>query len=294
MDVNDAADRLYGLRPEEFTAARNEQAAALKKDGDRALAGQISALRRPSLSAWACNLLVREQPDEVAHLVTLGKQLRQAHQDLDGGQLRELSDRQRRLVGALTRQAVQLAAEAGHQLGDSARREIEESLHAVLADSDAARTWAEGRLAKPLSGPTGFPGVAPETTPGRAKTPPAARTAASDRRSSDDAQEHRRQQQERARQEADDAQSTFRARQEEAEAAAGAAEDAAGKTGQAEERATDLADQLKRAQQEQSRARKHERDAKGAARDAEREMREARRLAETAAARLQRLTEDDG
>ncbi|MGW8889391.1 hypothetical protein [Streptomyces sp. NPDC055749] len=44
MDVNDVADQLYGLRPEEFTAARNEQAAAVKKDGDRVLAGQISNL----------------------------------------------------------------------------------------------------------------------------------------------------------------------------------------------------------------------------------------------------------
>ncbi len=42
------------------------------------------------LSAWASNLLVREQPDEVQRLVHLGEALRQAHQDLDGEQLREL------------------------------------------------------------------------------------------------------------------------------------------------------------------------------------------------------------
>ncbi|MGW8889392.1 hypothetical protein [Streptomyces sp. NPDC055749] len=230
----------------------------------------------------------------MAPLVTLGEQLRQAHQDLDGRQLRELSVQQRRLVGALSRQAVQLAAESGHQLGDGARREIEETLHAVLADSEAARAWAEGHLAKPLRGPTGFPGVAPGTTPERAKTPAAARKPAAARRGSDDAQERRRRQLERARQVADDAQSTLRARQEEAETAARAAEDTARRTEQAEERATDLAEQLKRAEQEQSRAHKHEREAKDAVRDADRDVREAQRLAETAAAHLQRLTEDDG
>ncbi|MGV9626683.1 hypothetical protein ACWDTB_08880, partial [Streptomyces sp. NPDC003487] len=128
MDLDTVADELYGLRPEDFTAARNARAAEARKAGDRALAGEIARLRRPSLSAWAGNLLVRERPDAVAPLLELGEGLRQAHRELDGGRLRELTRRQGSLVSALARQARQLAAEApglpprARDLGDAARR----------------------------------------------------------------------------------------------------------------------------------------------------------------------------
>lgn len=91
MDLDAVADELYGLRPEDFTAARAARVAAARTAGDRALAERIGKLRRPSLSAWASNLLVREQPEQIEPLLKLGEALRQAHQDLDGAQLRALS-----------------------------------------------------------------------------------------------------------------------------------------------------------------------------------------------------------
>ncbi|MFV0138119.1 hypothetical protein ACLGIH_34035 [Streptomyces sp. HMX87] len=64
MDLETVSDELYGLRPGDFTAARNERAKAARSAGDRELAEQIRRLRRPTLAAWAGNLLVRQQPDE--------------------------------------------------------------------------------------------------------------------------------------------------------------------------------------------------------------------------------------
>ncbi|NYV73344.1 hypothetical protein HW445_03205, partial [Streptomyces sp. UH6] len=136
MDYDAVADELYGARPEEFTAVRDERAARARKEGDRELAARIKALRRPSLSAWACNLLVRERREETRPLLRLGEALRQAHLDLDGAALRELSRQQHLLVAALARQAVELTERAGHRVGEGAREEVEATLRAVLADPD--------------------------------------------------------------------------------------------------------------------------------------------------------------
>ena len=124
-------------------------------------------MRKPSLAAWVSNLLVRSSPGEVEPLLRLGEGLRQAHQDLDGTQLRELSRRQHALIRALSLQARQLAKEAGHPIGESVQREVENTLRAVLADPEAAEAWAGGRLAKPLSAAVGFPSAAEGARPQR-------------------------------------------------------------------------------------------------------------------------------
>lgn len=173
MDYDSVADELYALRPEEFTAARASAMASARTAGDRELAERIRALRKPSLAAWVSNLLVRSSPGEVEPLLRLGEGLRQAHQDLDGTQLRELSRRQHALIRALSLQARQLAKEAGHPIGESVQREVENTLRAVLADPEAAEAWAGGRLAKPLSAAVGFPSAAEGARPQRpAPLPP--------------------------------------------------------------------------------------------------------------------------
>jgi hypothetical protein len=62
VDLDEAAGELYGLPPEEFTAARKEREAAARGDGDRELARAIAGLGKPSTAAWVCNLLVRARP----------------------------------------------------------------------------------------------------------------------------------------------------------------------------------------------------------------------------------------
>ncbi|MEU6706017.1 hypothetical protein [Streptomyces wuyuanensis] len=160
MDLDSVADELYGLPPERFVEARGRRAAAARKAGDRALAGRITALRRPTLSAWAGNLLVRSEPDRAAELLRLGEGLRQAVQELDRDRMRELGTRRNRLVGALSRHVGELAGKAGRPLGETTLREVESTLQAVLADSGAAEEWATGRLARPLAPPVGFTGAA--------------------------------------------------------------------------------------------------------------------------------------
>ncbi|MEU3556340.1 hypothetical protein [Streptomyces fragilis] len=165
MDLDAVAQELYGTLPETITRMRDERAARARAEGDRELAKRIKALRKPTLSAWACNLLVRERKEETEPLLRLGEALRQAHLDLDGGVLRDLSRQQHLLVSALARQAVELTAAAGHRVGEGAREEVEGTLRAVLADPGAAAAWAEGRLTGPLTATPGFGAVPAGGTP---------------------------------------------------------------------------------------------------------------------------------
>lgn len=289
MDYDSVADELYALRPEEFTAARASAMATARTAGDRELAERIRTLRRPSLAAWVSNLLVRSSPEEVEPLLRLGEGLRQAHQDLDGVQLRELSRRQHALIRALSLQARQLAKEAGHPIGESVQREVENTLHAVLADPEAARAWAGGRLAKPLSAAVGFPAVAEDVRPQR----PASAPAPAPSRPGGKASEQRRRRLDRARKDAEAAERAVRELQGEAEAAGRAAAEAKRQVDGAQQRVEELAGELERARSEHQQARFAERTAREEARTADRRVREAGRKAATAAAQLERLTPPD-
>jgi hypothetical protein len=151
VDLDDVAEELYRLPPEEFIAARREREAQARAAGDRALAADIAALAKPSTAAWVSNLLAREQPEEIAGLVELGGLLREAQENLAGDELRALDVQRRQLVAALTRQARSLAYQQGHQVTTTVATQIEETLRAAMTDPDAGEALTAGRLTTALS-----------------------------------------------------------------------------------------------------------------------------------------------
>ena len=72
MDPEEGIDGLFGLPPEEFIAARDQLARQLKAGGDAAGAKRVSALRRPTVAAWAVNQAARERPELVRELLEAG------------------------------------------------------------------------------------------------------------------------------------------------------------------------------------------------------------------------------
>ncbi|MFG2007063.1 hypothetical protein ACGFNU_48740 [Spirillospora sp. NPDC048911] len=149
MDLSSAARELYGVPPPEFVAKRKELARRAKEAGDAGLAKEIGALRRPTLPAWAVNLLPREASDELGELLDTGADLRAAW--ASGGHLGELEQRRSELIARLVRTTKRLAGEAGNPLRDQAGREVEETLLAATVDEDVAEEVREGRLAQPRS-----------------------------------------------------------------------------------------------------------------------------------------------
>ena len=294
MDLDAVADELYGLRPEEFTAARNERVAAARSAGDRALADAIGKLRRPSLSAWASNTLVRAERDQVEPLVGLGEALRQAHRDLDPGQLRDLVHQQRLLIGALTREAARLAADAGHSLGQDAQREVQDTLQAVLADEEAARQWASGRLTKPLTPTAAFPAVTSGAAPPRRAEKPdrAKRPAPAEDKKKSAADQRRRRELAEARKAAEEADRERAARASEAEEAARRADEIKEKVAELRDRVESLSEELKEADANLAQARSDDRTVRDEVRAAERRVRDADRAAQKAARRVEELSAD--
>ncbi|MEU7017213.1 hypothetical protein [Streptomyces sp. NPDC046385] len=289
MDVEMIADELYGLTPNQFTAARDAYVAEARKAKDPAAAKAIAALRRPVAAAWAANLLARQQPQETARFLTLGENLREAHRTLDAEQLRTASRQQHQLVTTLARTAAALAGEAGQPVSDTVLQAIEQILHGVLAHPDVARQWAAGRLVRVPEATVDFTAIAPETAPPRPApaASPAKRTRPNQRQRHDD--DARLRDLERARTAAAQADTeAARCEQElrearEAESATRALAEEAGK------RVRRLEHDLRTARQEQQQSVAASAQAREALKAAERAAREARRAAERSHGEAERL-----
>lgn len=139
---------LYALDPGEFTAARDAAVKQAKADGDRALATELAALRRPTVAAHAVNALVRAEPDLLVQLVDLGQALAEAQRDGAGEELKALGAQRRQLVEAVADRAGQAT---GKRLTPAARDEVVGTLEAALADPRSAEAVRSGRLTRALS-----------------------------------------------------------------------------------------------------------------------------------------------
>jgi hypothetical protein len=148
-DFDEVAAQLYGAPPEEFTAARTEAVKAARAAGDRDLAREIGALRRPTVGAWLVNLLAHRRPDLIGDLLALGTAMRTAQRNLRGDELRELSVRRKAMVTSLAREARALAVAEGRGVRDTLPLpEVETTLVAALADDEVAEQVRLGRLVK--------------------------------------------------------------------------------------------------------------------------------------------------
>lgn len=180
-ELDRVADELYALPPEEFTAARDRFVKEARGSGHAALAGQVRALRKPTLGAWAVNSLARQRPEDLGQLLDLGAALREAQATLHGDELRRLSAQRGQVVSALARAATDLVAAGGKQATAAVVREVEQTLEAALADPEAAEEVRQGRLTSALSyagfGTPAEPGAVPKRAT-RPAEPQATRTAA--------------------------------------------------------------------------------------------------------------------
>ena len=132
----DAAAELYEADPDGFTERRAELAAAARNAGEPAVAKQITALRKPTRSAWVVNRLVRSDPEVRSRLDALAADLRAAAGSADGGRIRELTAARARLVDELTRAALRVSELPAPPA--ALREEVTATLDAAIADPEVA------------------------------------------------------------------------------------------------------------------------------------------------------------
>lgn len=151
---------LFELPPEGFTEARDRLARDLRDDGDADAAARVRKLKRPSVAAWALNLLVRRHRDEVEELIAAGERLREAQRSVLQGaareSLREASSDRRRLTDALVDRAREVLTEAGHSSSRTHLDRVEQTLQAAALSEEAAEELRRGMLERELEPPGGF------------------------------------------------------------------------------------------------------------------------------------------
>lgn len=151
LSLDAVADDLYGGDPADFVARRDAAAKAARAAGDRALAGEIAKLRRPSLAAWYVNVAARASLVSLVEWLALGEDLRAAQTALDGARVRDLSGRRTKLEARVVGDLVAHLGALGVTASGAALDEVRTTLRAALADPAASAAVASGRLTRALS-----------------------------------------------------------------------------------------------------------------------------------------------
>jgi hypothetical protein len=138
---------LYALRPEEFVQARDARSAELASVNGP-LAREIQKLRKPTTAAWALNLLVRTNSEDVGQLVGLGAAFRDAQTTFSAEQLQQLEPQRRQILQAITQYAREAAEDAGQPLSDTIAADVDETLRAAMADEAAGTALTTGLLVR--------------------------------------------------------------------------------------------------------------------------------------------------
>ncbi|APX01469.1 hypothetical protein [Arthrobacter sp. QXT-31] len=149
-ELERAAQALYALPFDEFVAARTA-AAKDAATSNKPLAQAIRSLPKPSVAAWAVNMLAHHHPGAVQQLRTLGQTMQEAQASLDAAALRELAKERRKLLGSAVGEARLAAEEQGRKVSDPVATEVEETLRAATADLAAAAAVESGLLLHGLS-----------------------------------------------------------------------------------------------------------------------------------------------
>jgi hypothetical protein len=170
-------DGLYALPLAQFTKARNDLAARLRKAHQDDVAAAVRALKKPSTVAWVANSLAREQPKQVDALLQAADQLRDAQQRSLGGQAsaEEVGE-----ASAAEREALRaLLTSARTALGERATapllERLSQTLRAAAIDESGRTLLQRGRLTEELKA-AGF-GPLEAVTPSRRRGDGVARAA---------------------------------------------------------------------------------------------------------------------
>jgi hypothetical protein len=167
--VDAAAELLYGLPLDEFTAARNAAAKELRDRGLGDAADAVKVLTKPTVAAWAVNQLTRRRHADLDEFLDASVAARDAQ--LSGAaDARDAVQRQRKALEALVRAA---RDELGGDASETVTTRIRQTLEAAAVDDDAAEAVRAGRLDKELE-PAGFGTLAahaPKASRGRRAVP---------------------------------------------------------------------------------------------------------------------------
>lgn len=184
MDFEKISQDLYRLPPRDFTAVRNKRVSEARKKGNTKLADALKSLQKPTIGAWLANLLAHERSEDLERLIRLSGELRKDRDSAHGELVRRVSKEKQDAIANLLEDAISMAARVGQSVSGAAALDLETTLDAAFADSNAAGSVRDGRLTTALrySG-LGFadPGRPHKTAPTPTVKPPSSTLIAAKR-----------------------------------------------------------------------------------------------------------------
>src|SRR5437867_1161068 len=116
-NIEDDVDALFKLPLAEFTGARNDLAARLKREGRADDSNFVKALAKPSISAWAVNQLHWKDREAFDRLLATSQRFRQSQTPRTAGRIADLRgslDARGEALSHLSDLAAVLLGKAGH------------------------------------------------------------------------------------------------------------------------------------------------------------------------------------
>lgn len=161
MELPTSAEELFERTPEEFTAARDLLVRQLKQDGDTAAAADVKKLKRPSVAAYALNLIARRHGYLVDRLLEADERLRTA---TSRPAMDAAKDDRRQAIAAIVSQAVALLGEQERPVTAQVRERLTQTLLAIGTDPATRADLQRGILVKEAA-PGSFGGPVPVFEP---------------------------------------------------------------------------------------------------------------------------------
>ena len=174
INLEDELSALYAAPLDQFTAARNNLATRLEKDGDPEAAMRVKRLKKPSISAWAINQLSRTRQVDLARLLQAGEALEEAQRAVLAGKPADF-EKVRKEEGEAVRTLRKAVPEVLPGATTAVLDRIAQTLRAASTAEGRTRL-KEGRLTEDLE-PAGFeafaglPTVAPAKGTNTTKQP---------------------------------------------------------------------------------------------------------------------------
>jgi hypothetical protein len=160
--LEDDVDALFKLPLAEFTGARNELAARLKREGRANDSNFVKALAKPSISAWAVNKLLWNHREAFDRLFASSQRFRQSQTSHPAARMADLRgslDARGEALSQLSDLATVLLREAGHNPTPDTIHRIATTLEALSAHATPSDGPTPGRLTQDVD-PPGFESLA--------------------------------------------------------------------------------------------------------------------------------------
>ena len=157
VNLEEDVDALFKLPYAEFTGARNELAARLKREGRANDSNLIKKLTKPSISAWAVNQLHWKHREAFDRLLSSSQRFRQSqtsHPATRMADLRGSLDARREALSQLSDLAAVLLREAGHNPTPDTIHRITTTLEALSAHATLSGGPTPGRLTEDVDPPS--------------------------------------------------------------------------------------------------------------------------------------------